>query len=451
MDVTKVKCCLQTLGVQNNAGIVVALSGGADSMALLYALAALRETDGIRLVAAHVHHGLREQEAYRDAVFVREQCDALHIPCETLFAHVAEEKLSGESIEQAGRRIRYAFFETVREKHHLQYVATAHHADDNLETVLLHLTRGSGLHGLCGIPAKNGCCIRPLLPFSRAEIEQFCTKKHIPFVVDSTNTDILYSRNRVRNAVIPQLREINPQVTEACTRLTANLREEDAFLENLTDTYLQKAVNGGKYRRDVLAAIPPVLQKRAVKRIAEQAGGDPEEKHILALTDMVTHGGAVDLPGNVRMVADATYVFADTEKTVEETPEQPLAIGDAVKMGDTVYTACCISVEEFKKRQNVHKNVLKFCCDYDKIVGSTVVRSRNAGDKFHPVGGVGKTLKKFFNENAVLPQLRAGIPIVCDEKGIVLIAGFSCDDRVKLDKKTKRVFLLWGGQENAIT
>lgn len=451
MDVTNVKRCLQTLCVESGAGIVVALSGGADSMALLYALAALRETDGFRLVAAHVHHGLRADEADRDAAFVREQCEILRIPCETLFADVANERLAGESIEQAGRRIRYAFFETVREKHNLQYIATAHHADDALETVLLHLTRGSGLHGLCGIPLKNGCCIRPLLSVSRAEIEQFCAQQHIPFVVDSTNADTVYSRNRIRNEVIPHLREINPQVTEACTRMTANLREEDAFLENLVDTYLDKAADGEKYRRDVLAEMPLVLQKRAVKRIAEQAGGDPEEKHILTLVDMIAHGGAVHLPHNVRMVADTTYVFADTAKPIEETPRQPLSVGDTVEMGGMAYTAYCISVEEFKNKQNVHKNVLKFCCDYDKIIGSIAVRSRKAGDTFHPVGGVGKTLKKFFNENAVLPQFRAGIPIVCDENGIVLIAGFSCDDRVKLDENTKRVFLLWGGKKGENT
>ncbi len=451
MDVTNVKRGLQALFVENGAGVVVALSGGADSMALLYTLAALRDTDGLRLVAAHVHHGLRGVEADRDAAFVREQCEKLHIPCETLFADVAAERLTGESIEQAGRRIRYAFFEAVRTKHHLQYIATAHHADDNLETILLHLTRGSGLHGLCGIPPMNGYCIRPLLSVSRAEIEQFCAVQHIPFVVDSTNTDTAYSRNRIRNEVAPQLKELNPQVTEACTRMTASLREEDAFLETLTETYLAQAEDGDKYRRDVLADMPLVLQKRAVKRIAEEAGGDPEEKHVLALVDAVKNGGAVSLPGNVRVVVNAAYVFIDTAEEMQETPARPLSVGDTVEMGGVVYTAYCISAEEFQKKQNVHKNVLKFCCDYDKIVGSTVVRSRKAGDTFHPVGGVGKTLKKFFNEQAVLPHTRAGIPIVCDENGIVLIAGFSCDNRVKLDENTKRIFLLWGGKKSENT
>lgn len=451
MNVTDVKRYLQSLSVEPDAGIVVALSGGADSMALLYALAALRQTDGLRLVAAHVHHGLRGEEADRDAAFVREQCEALDIPCETLFADVANQRLSGEGIEQAGRRIRYAFFETVREQYAMRYIATAHHADDNLETVLLHLTRGSGLHGLCGVPPKNGRCIRPLLAVSRADIERFCEQQAIPFVVDSTNAECVYSRNRMRNAVIPHLREINPQVTEACTRMTASLREEDVYLETLADAYLEKAADGDKYRRDVLAEMPRVLQKRALKRIAEQEGGDPEEKHILLLLDVVENGGAVQLPGDVRLVADERYLFADTDEVAKEIPAQPLNIGDVIDVGDMQYTAMCIAAEDFKNRQNVHKNVLQFACDYDKIVGNVTVRSRMVGDRFHPVGGVGKTLKKFFNENAVPPCVRMHVPIVCDANGIVLIAGFSCDDRVKLDENTKHIFLLLGGKKNEYT
>lgn len=447
-----VKQCLQSLGVERDAGIVVALSGGADSMALLHLLDTLRMTEGFRLVAAHVHHGLRGAEADRDAAFVKEQCEKLQIPCETLFANVANERMAGESIEQAGRRIRYAFFESVRKKHRLQFIATAHHADDNLETVLLHLTRGTGLHGLCGIPLKNGCCIRPLLSISRAQIEQYCMQAEVPFVVDSTNADSVYSRNRIRNQVVPQLREINPQVAEACVRMTAQVREEDAFLDALVNDGLEKAKDGKKYRRDVLKEMPLVLQKRALKRIAELFGGDPEEKHIAMLLKIVAEEGAVQVPGDVRLKADATHLYlSENSEVVPEISLQPLHLGDVIEVGEMRYVASCVSVDEFKEKQNVHKNVLFYACDYDKIIGSTIVRSREQGDYFHPVGGVGKTLKKFFNENSVPPSWRAGIPIVCDEKGIVLITGFSCDDRVKLDENTKRVFLLWGGKKSENT
>lgn len=437
--------------VPRDSGIVVALSGGADSMALLYALASLRETCSLRLLAAHVHHGLRGEEADRDADFVREQCAKLHIPCEILFAHVAEERQAGEGIEQAGRRIRYAFFERLREQYDLDCIATAHHADDNLETVLLHLTRGSGLHGLCGIPQKSGPILRPLLSVSRAEIEGYCAENEIPFVVDSTNTDTAYSRNRIRCEVVPQLKAINPQVAEACTRMTMQLREEDAFLEQLTAKVLLEAQDAYGYRRDVLSEAPLPLLKRALKNMAEQAGGDPEEKHILLLVDALKNGGAVQIPGEVRLSVSETHVSVDTPPV--ETPyfEQPFEVGDTVTVGDVTYTASCVSYEKFREMQKVYKKVLNFACDYDKIIGSPYVRARKAGDRFRTVGGVGKSLKKFFNERAVPLAERATVPVVCDDNGIVLLVGFSCDDRVKLDENTKRVFIVLGGKNNEYT
>ncbi len=434
-----------------NLGIVIALSGGADSMALLYTLSALRETQGLRLAAAHVHHGLRGEEADRDAAFVRAQCEELHIPCETLFAHVAEERQTGEGIEQAGRRIRYAFFERVREQYGLDCIATAHHADDNLETVLLHLTRGSGLRGLCGIPATGRHILRPLLGVSRDEIEAYCAAKGIPFVVDSTNADTVYSRNRIRAEVIPQLKAINPQVVDACTRMTAQLKEENAFLEELAAKALHDAIDGDGYLRTVLLETPLPLLKRALKQLAETAGGDPEEKHIMLLVDALRNGGAVQIPGEIRVTVSATHLMIDTPRETVPYFEQPLCIGDTVTVGDKTYTAVCFPIEEFKEKQNVHKNVLKFSCDYDKIIGSMLIRGRKEGDRFHPVGGVGKSLKKFFNENAVPLADRSALPIVCDREGIILLVGFSCDDRVKLDKDTKRVLMVMGGKKSENT
>jgi len=434
-----------------NSGVLIALSGGADSMALLYALVALRETLSLKLVAAHVHHGLRGAEADRDAAFVREQCEKLHIPCETLFANVLEQRQTGEGVEQAGRRIRYAFFERLREQYNLDYIATAHHADDNLETVLLHLTRGSGLHGLCGIPQTSGCIIRPLLSVSRTEIEAYCAENEIPFVVDSTNIDTAYSRNRMRCEVVPQLKAVNPQVVEAVTRMTANLREEDAFLEDLTTRALQDAVDGDGYLRVKLLDTPLPLLKRALKRIAELAGGDPEEKHILLLAEALQNGGAVQIPGEVRILVSKTHLIVDAPQKLTPYLEQPFKVGDTVEIGNTTYTAVCLSVEEFKEKQNVHKNVLKFVCDYDKIVGSMYIRGRKAGDRFHPVGGVGKSLKKFFNENAVPLTDRGSVPVVCDQEGIILLVGYSCDDRVRLDETTKRVFAVMGGKKSGYT
>lgn len=442
-----VETFLQNLSVQPEEGIVVALSGGADSMALLCALHAARKKMPFRLLAAHVHHGLRGEEADRDADFVRRQCEERKILLETLCVDVAAEALPGEGIEQAGRRIRYAFFEQLRAQYGYRYIATAHTADDNLETVILHLTRGSGLHGFCGIPPQNDGIIRPLLNCSRTDIETYCAAKDIAFVTDGTNMDMAYSRNRIRHAVVPHLKVLNPQVTAACTRLTAHLREEDAFLDTLAKDVLSSALleNGGHDRRVLLEAAP-VLRRRALKMLMENCGGDCGEKHIaLAEQALLAGNGAVQVPGGVCVSVDMDGLYVEVSDKQTEIPyfEMPITIGKRLEIAGKAYMPQCLSIDSYEEKRKVYKNVLKFTCDYDKILHSFAVRQRKPGDAFHPVDGVGKSLKKYFNEKKVPPAQRAAIPIVCDEQGIVLVAGFSCDDRVKLDETTKRVFLLY--------
>ncbi len=438
---------LRELGVRADDGIIVAVSGGADSMALLCALQQVQKTVPFHMLAAHVHHGLRADEADADMEFLRGECAKRNIPLEILQADVKTEAIAGEGVEQAGRRIRYAFFERLRAQYGYRYVATAHHADDNLETVLLHLTRGSGLHGLCGISPCNNDIIRPLLTCTRAEIEAYCAEKSIPYVTDSTNTDTAYSRNRVRRLVVPQLQVINPQVVEACTRLTADLREEDAFLLDLAQqVLLMAACDKDAYKiKSLLDAAAP-LRRRALKLLLEQKGSDCEQKHIALLQMLLEKGqGAVQAPDGVTVIVKDDVLRlqkADEQRKVPPLVAQSLVMGKAVELAGTVYMPCCVSRSDFVKKQKVYKKVLQYACDYDKLNGDLMVRGRQMGDTFHPVGGAGKTLKKYFNEKRVPLGQRMATPVVCDKKGIVLLAGFSCDNRVRLDETTKRVFLL---------
>ncbi len=438
---------LRNLGVRADDGIIVAVSGGADSMALLCALQQVQKILPFQMLAAHVHHGLRAGEADADMEFLRSECTKRNIPLEILQADVKAEAMVGEGVEQAGRRIRYAFFERLRKEYGYRYVATAHHADDNLETVLLHLTRGSGLHGLCGISPCNNDIIRPLLICTRAQIEAYCTENSIAYVTDSTNIDTAYSRNRVRQLVVPQLQIINPQVVEACTRLTADLREEDAFLQTLAQQMLSEAVlDEDAYKIKPLLDAAAPLRRRALKLLLEQKGSDCEQKHILLLQTVLKSGsGAVQAPNGVTAIVKDDILrlqTADGQHKTKPLVAQPLVMGKAVELAGTVYMPCCISQSDFVKKQKVYKKVLHYVCDYDKLNGDLIVRARVAGDAFHPVGGAGKTLKKYFNEKRVPLGQRMATPVVCDKKGIVVLAGFSCDNRVRLDKTTKRVFLL---------
>ena len=216
--------------LQNAKDVTVALSGGADSMALLYALVELKDELGLQsITAAHFNHGIRGKEALRDQHFVEQQCKKLGIKLFLGSADVpAFAKENNLSLELAARQLRYQFFETLD----TGLIATAHTASDNIETVLFNLTRGTALSGICGIPPKRDKYIRPLILCTRADIESYCAQKGIDFVTDSTNLSDDYTRNNIRHNVVPVLKQINQSAENAVSRMTAALREDEDFINN---------------------------------------------------------------------------------------------------------------------------------------------------------------------------------------------------------------------------
>ena len=254
----------------SGAAVIAAVSGGADSMALLFLLEEIREEFSLKLSAAHIHHGLRGAEADRDEALVRDTCKRLQIPLSTLHADVAlEAERTGEGIEECGRRVRYAYLESLDEQ---ALIATAHTLDDQLETFLMHFARGAGLHGLCGIPAKRGRIIRPLIDCTREEIEAYCAQRQIPYVIDSTNLSHDYVRNRVRLEIVPVLRSINPNVHEAARRCIDTLSSDDALLERLALQSLQKLKRESGYPAAELLAQEKALRTRVIAQILRDEG-----------------------------------------------------------------------------------------------------------------------------------------------------------------------------------
>ena len=208
---------------EKGVNVTVALSGGADSMSLLYALLNLREKLGITVNAAHLNHMIRGEEAERDTCFVKEQCEKLGVKLYCEYADIpAIAEREGISLELAARNTRYEFLKRVSSG----LVATAHTASDNLETLLYNLARGSGLDGLCGIPPKRGIFIRPLITCTRDTVENYCSENNIPFVTDSTNLADDYTRNKLRHKVVPVLKEINPAVEMNALRTSSILRQD---------------------------------------------------------------------------------------------------------------------------------------------------------------------------------------------------------------------------------
>ena len=276
---------IKKYGMLDHVGnVVVGVSGGADSMALLHILLSLsREAPGPRILAAHVQHHLRGAEAREDEAYVRHICKEWGVP---LFVHeediaaLAERRKTG--LEETGRQVRYAYLEEIAARHAPCRIATAHNRKDNMETVLLHLTRGCGLKGAAGIPPVRGAIIRPLLFCAREDIEAYCREQGIVYRQDSTNGDVAYSRNRIRREVLPSLTQINTGAEEAFLRFSLAARQDDDCLRELAVALVETAkTEKHSYNTASLLAAHPAIRSRALAEIVRREGGGVcEARHI---------------------------------------------------------------------------------------------------------------------------------------------------------------------------
>jgi len=424
--------------------LIVGVSGGADSMTLLHCLCGWRQ-QGLELIAVHVHHGLRGENADRDADFVAQQCAMLGITAEVIrtdVAALAEQWACG--LEEAGRRERYRVFEEMRQRYRADYIVTAHHADDAAETVLMHLIRGCGTDGLCGIPAARGRIRRPLLCCNRREIEEYCRECGLSYVTDETNTDCSFTRNRIRHEVLPLLRQLNPAVEDALWRLSSHSSEDTAFLRGLASDALDVAREKDGYRIAYFTQQPrPVLRRMIACFFEELHIPTVEQSHIVAVEEALLLGeGGVTLCGGVQVRVSQGLLVA--ERNILPTEER---IVDGFPFSFSVANNR-FSLAVSQDRENVHKKFLHYAIDCDTIHGSLRIRSRREGDYLHPAGrGIGKSLKKLMIEWRIPAYLRDTLPLLCDDDGVLLVPGYACDERVHITDATKH-FLVW--HENTV-
>ncbi len=404
--------------------VTVALSGGADSMSLLYALCNLREKLGITVKAAHLNHNIRGKEAVRDEEFVKEQCKYLEVElfCET--ADVPEiAKKSGQSLELAARTVRYEFLERVSGG---SAVATAHTASDNLETMLFNLTRGSGAEGLCGIPVKRGIFIRPLLYVTREDVEEYCKKNSIPFVTDSTNLCDDYSRNKIRHNVIPILKQLNPKVEISALKTANALREDCEFFAENVQKFLCDNLENRKLSLKNFKYLDISLQKRVIIAFVNEVSSDIslETVHINGILKVCNFGGNTSLPKDMSAVNKKGYLVIEPQKN---------------------YTKPIFKVEITENTKKINNLFLNSSLDCDKIIGKLVQRTRIAGDSIRLVGrGCTKTLNKWFNELGIDKRERDFIPILADDNGPVWVYGLGIAQRCAVTKNTKRYLQIRG-------
>lgn len=417
--------------------VVCGLSGGADSVCLLLAMKQLSTQFGITVEALHVNHCLRGDESDRDEAFCRKLCADNGIPFRAFScnvrAYAAEHSLSDE---EAARKLRYGIF---ADNSAGKLLATAHNADDNLETMILNLARGSALKGICGIPPVRGNIIRPLLCVSRAEIEAFLAELGQDFVTDSTNLSDDYTRNKIRHRIVPQLKEINPSVTATSVRSAAALREENALIEAQTDAAEAACLTGSKLTG--LAEYDKVIRKRCIARLLTRNSLPYSSDRLETADSILVSRGKLNISGNIYFVSDG--ISAGLQKIPDisqnEDISAELRIGANCIFPGKELLCEIVLCDDLKKIEGVHNSLTSLYLDYDKIIGRAIVRNRRFGDKIRLSGrNFTSSVKKLINEK-IPAEERPFLHFIEDEEGTVYAEKIGISDRVKPDRSSRKL------------
>ena len=382
--------------------IVCAVSGGADSVAMLFAFYLLKEKLGITLSAAHFNHHLRAEESDRDEAFVRAFCDRYDIPLTVGAARVQPGK---KGLEAAARDARYAFLNTLPGK-----IATAHTADDNAETVLMHLVRGTGLKGLGGITPVRGKLIRPMLGITRSDVEAFLQEYYVNYIEDSSNAADDFLRNRLRHHVMPVLKGENPRLAENLSALALRLRQDEQCLSRQADFETLPEVA-------VLKSMDPALRSRALEAFLKRSGvKEPEESHICqaeALVFSEKPSAKASFPGGITI----SRCYDRLEAIVEAAGLEPRLLGECLELPELCLRITVAPAEEIINTPDTFTVVPS---------GNLILRSREAGDRIRLTGG-SKSLKKLFIDRKIPASRRDRIPVIADEQGILGVYGIGTD------------------------
>lgn len=406
--------------------VLCAVSGGKDSVYLLCRLLELSEELTIQVSCAHFDHRLRGQESDRDREFVRCFCQERGIPCYIGRGEVsAFAKEKGLGTEEAARILRYDFLEETAQLIGADRIATAHNADDNAETVLLNMLRGTGLRGLCGIPPLRGRIIRPVLDVSAVEVLEYLEKNGIPHMEDSTNASDDYSRNRLRHQVMPELMKIRGGFTKNLTRASEYLREDEEYLSSAAQAFLDENYKDGSLQAKAFADLPRPISARVLQLIAK---GGLSAEHIEAIRDLAAGDkphACADVP-NMRVSRSYNCLEFGRDEAPRLMP-RVLNIGGKTRLPEadlTIYT------ERIKKCSEIHNSFNTFFFKSDTICGNITVESRKDGEKLRLLGrNCTKSLKKLFSEARLNGTMKNLAPVLSDSLGVIAVYGIGMAQR----------------------
>ena len=450
-------------GYDAGTPVLVAFSGGADSTLLLHLLHEHAQKNGAPLYAVHVHHGIRGKEADADLAFCQATCHALRIPLFAVKVNVpAIAKMRGQSLEEAAREARYRHFARLMQTHSIPLLATAHHADDNLETLLFRISRGTGTSGLCGIPAyaplpgtekQQGLYLfRPLLQLTKKEILDACKQRNLHFVTDATNTCDDYARNRIRNRVIPELEKLFEHPQHAAARLCRAAAEDCCALDSIANALYEQYGTKHALPISLLQKQPAAISKRLILRLYRDYTSAhrtkqhmPEAVHLDAVYARILSGqhGYISLPDDVfAVIGRDTLCMKDHQRDrgkIDYTVALKEGLTEICDAGVTVWSHFPEKVQTDTPWQtNVYNLYTELQVRFDTIKGQAFLRPIRQGDVIL-CGGMHKRIRKLYGERHVPQHLRARLPLLCDDEGVIAVPGICVRDGAAPTPKDRSV------------
>lgn len=445
--------------IEYNDKILVALSGGPDSVCLLHILDSLKDELNLTIGAAHINHMLRGEESFLDEAYVEKLCENLGIPCYIARIDIDDvAKKMNISQEMAGRDERYKFFESISNKHGYNKIAIAHNANDQAETIIMRMMRGTGLEGLGGIRAKRGKkIIRPILFMSREEIENYCMENKLKPRIDKTNLENIYSRNKVRLDILPYMKEnFNEDIIETLNRMASIIQKDDEYINKQCDKAFKKyckLINESLCIDKEMFNLDQSILTRVIKKSLIDYSGKHinfEMKHIydvIYLSKKGTHK-KIDLPNDI--VAENIYgdIHLKHKSRLVKSNENNIKNNEIfipvekISNNTLAFMDYTVRIELIDEKNNIEfssNDLIKYF-DYDNIIEGILIRTRRDGDKIRPLGMSGnKKIKDIFINNKVPKEERDIIPITCFDDKVAWIVGHKVSEDYKVSKKTKKI------------
>lgn len=422
--------------------VLVALSGGADSVCLYKLMLGISDKYGFKLYAAHVNHCIRGADADNDEAYVRSLCKNDGVELFVLKADVPAEAIRlGIGTEECARNIRYRFFNDICDRHGIDKIAVAHNAGDVAETLIFNIARGSGISGMRSISPCRDRIIRPLIEISKSDIEEYCKENGYKYCIDVTNYDTDYTRNFIRHKIMPMMLDLSPEFNKSVRRLCDSACEDADFISKCALDYVNEKTKDGVIDRNDFARLHISVAKRVIILLHRNVQNDTlvslESKHLEKAYGFIrtsVSGRSMELPGKVvlRIEFDKAVFFkaeSGFEYAFEELTQE---VNDFYNYE--------IAVKTFEKADRLLDFKSHFCAflDNDMIDGNVYVRTRKAGDVI-VAEKITKSVKEFFINKKIPISQRDHYPIICDNKGIVWVPGLSVADRVKITNNTKTV------------